>query len=120
MNKIFTTNSIVFSLMFVFILNTGMIERNIPTAETVIYTNTEHTSHTPPTKTIKLKHKRKRRKQFFKTNIVDEGALLIAVLAVGVAGIVVYFFFTMGFLTGVIAIVAAAFLLYFLFRYLEY
>ena len=120
MNKELRTNSILFSLLFVFILNTGMVERNIPTTATVIHTNTQSLPQKQSTQKIKWKHKRKRIKELFKTHIVDEGALLIAVLAVGLAGVAVYFFFTMSFLTGVIALVAAVFLLYYLFRYLEY
>lgn len=120
MNRKLKTNSIIFSLFLVFFLNTGMIKRNLPIIHSEPPTKIQFTPKMQSAKTIKFKHKRKRIKQFFKTQIVDEGALLLAVLAVGVAGVAVYFFFSIGFFIGVIALVVAAFLLYSLFGYLEY
>lgn len=120
MNKELKTNSIICLLIFVFILNTGMIERNLSATKSEIQTNTQSMPKRQSKEKIKLNRKRKKLKQSFETQIVDEGALLIAILAIGIGIVAVYFFFTMGFFIGVIALMLVAFLLYSLFRYLEY
>ena len=97
-----------------------MVEKKLPTIYAGLQTNTQFMPQNKSTKSVKFKDKRKKAKQFFRKQVVDEGALLLAFLAVGVAGVAVYFFFTMGFFPGVIALVIASVLLYFLFKYLEY
>ena len=119
MNKQIKSKPTIFLLFLLFVLTTGMIGKK--TTNTSIYAQnlTQSLSVKKSTQKIKFKKKRKKIKELLKEQIVDEGAFLLAVLAVGIAGIAVYFFFTIGFFTGVVALIIAALLLYMLFRYLE-
>ena len=117
------TNFILLLLLSVFVLNGAMM---VPSARTERHTTKQAPSnHLSIRQKVKQKKITKRLQHFLKkirkiTNVVDGGALLLAIGAVVLAAIVVYFMFTKGFFIGVLAVVAAAFLLYLLFQYLEY
>lgn len=108
-------------LLFFFIVNCGMIAPNqVPKPPNQKNTTTHIAFQKEREKSSKIKRKKLRKTIKYLMNVVDSGALLIAIGAVIVMAILVYYFFSLGFLTGVLALVAVVFLLYLLFQYLEY
>lgn len=117
------------SFILVFIGNTAMIAPNTNVLDT--RSNIE----TAPIQKLKKKpskRMKKRFKRFYKKikkkvkkwrstfSAIDGPTLVWAIGAIILGGLIVYYFFKLGFLTGVIAIIAVAFFLYLLFNYLGY
>jgi len=109
------TKSYVFYLllMLCFTLNTAMIQSNTAVADT----------HQKNTSQLK---KKKSKFRFFKNikkkikSAVDGATMIWAILGIAVGALAIYYFFTVSFFVGIIAIVVVTFALYQLFRYFQY
>jgi hypothetical protein len=108
------TNQYLLSLilMLAFVLNVAMIQPNSPT--------------TTPKKTQLTIKKKKVKRSFFKKirkkikAAIDGVTLVWAILGIVVGAIAIYYFFTLSFFVGILAIVVVTFALYQLFRYFQY
>ena len=117
--------TIYLSLLFCFFLNTAMMSSK---SDIVINSNIEQQKKkAQPTKMKKKRFKkfRKIKKRLLKslrkvTGVEDGPTMLLAIGAVIIGGILIYYLFQMGFFVGLLAIVAVSFLLYLLFSYLNY
>jgi Flp pilus assembly protein TadB len=117
--------TIYLSLLICFFLNTAMISSN---ANTAISSSIEQQkSEAKPTKSKKryFKKFKKAQKRILKrlrkvTGVEDGPTMLLAIGALILGGILIYYLFQLGFFVGLLAIVAVSIILYLLFRYLNY
>lgn len=112
------TNKYSLSLILIlaFVLNTAMIQPYLPNSS----------KNSNPEQTQLTDKKKKSKRSLFK-NIrkkikaaVDGVTMVWAVLGIVLGALAIYYFFTVSFFTGIIAIVVVTFALYQLFRYFQY
>ena len=111
---------LIVSLLFVFLINNGTPV--LASASTDMISNTQKIKTTKK----KLTFKKHVKKVIFKikkkvTSFIDDGPTLVISMAAIILGIYgIYYFFSIGYIWGLLAFFAMAFFLYLLFTYLNY